>query len=124
MMSTSNLYKISDYRGTVGKSDIKLPDASYYGGTERIDALEERLTSKLDILVSNNVIRVDRKRSISLMVSSFVSGISFVLMILSIQGAVDIGWQFWASIFLASSGLAAASLLILVGIDYDKYEER
>ena len=123
-MNKDNLFRLQDYRSYPEKDESDLSDFTDYGEvTKRIDTLEERLTGKIDILVSKNSIPADKKRSISLAISAFISGVAFVLMLLSTRGVVDIGWQFWAAIFFASSGLAFASLLILIGVDHDEYDE-
>ena len=87
----------------------------------KLDKLGTILSSEEYVLRAKKKPHRDTLRVSSLFLSTFIMASTLTLSVFSSLGHIDLAWQFFASISLASGGLAAASFLILVGVDSDSY---
>lgn len=133
MRSQGNLYRLQP-RNAPPKLDDSLENftfesSGYKRVAEKIDALEENLVSKVDIIlrkVDHPKVHVpqyafEKKHIFSLLISTLITGGNVISLTLSLTGILAPHWLFWASLTTASAGVMFSSLLILLGVDNDRY---
>jgi len=100
----------------------------YHKVHEKLDSLEDTLTSKMDIIIET-VYRprtiflpsFNKKHIFSLLGSTLITGGAGIALLLSLLGKLSPGWLFWASLTAASGGIMIGSLIVLLGVDGEKY---